>query len=165
MDGNLSQISVKLIYIRVRDMEVQQLQTTMTEVRYRRQMKSLKKPKKSLSPTEFRFPQISRDSLPSPNPYIPPLKPLSKPFEDHRSNSIFSSFQFAGLESRPSRITHLRTRRTESITPQQRLIRPDPRLWKYSKECLQRRKQRYWGYRRTTERGVESPDIGLFPCV
>lgn len=117
--------------------------------------------KRSLSPTEFRFPATSQASSRTP-PLLQPSKVPAKLLitEDRRGDSFLSSFEFAGLEAVPIRITHLKTRRNDSVDAQQRLVRPDPRLWRY-REGLQRRKQRYWGYRKTADKALDSPDYGL----
>lgn len=113
--------------------------------------------KRSLSPTEFRFPATSQATARTP-PLLQPSKgPKPLVSEERRGNSFLSSFEFAGLEAVPIRITHLKTRRNDSVG-QQRL--PDPRLWRY-RESLQRRKQRYWGYRKTADKALDSADYGL----
>lgn len=117
--------------------------------------------KRSLSPTEFRFPATSQATSRTPPLLLPPKGPAKLLVsEDRRGNSILSSFEFAGLAALPMRITHLKGRRNDSVDVQQRLVRPDPRLWKY-RQGLQRRKQRYWGYRRTADRAPDSPEYGL----
>ena len=117
--------------------------------------------KRSLSPTEFHFPATSQAAALTPPLLIPPKVPLKLLLtEDRRGNSIPSSFEFAGLDAAPIRITHLISRRNESLDVRSRLIRPDPRLWRYS-QGLQRRKQRYWGCRKRADKALESPKYGL----
>lgn len=117
--------------------------------------------KRSLSPTEFHFPATSQAAALTPPLLIPPKVPLRLLVtEDRRGNSIPSSFEFAGLDAAPIRITHLKSRRNESLDVQPRLIRPDPRLWRYT-QGLQRRKQRYWGHRKAADKALDSPEYGL----